>query len=134
MHHYVFTMRFLNMRNYYTTIAIGLLATQINLAQEVTNTTEKTEIANKLLELKTELGENTVIDKIYKIQLYSGAKANTEEASKEFTEKFPEWNFEINYEYPNYKLRAGAFRNRLEAEKHLIELKEVYPNALIINP
>ncbi len=122
------------MKKYYTAIAVGLLSTQINFAQEATNTTEKTEIANKLLELKTELGENSIIDNIYKIQLYSGAKANTEEAAKEFTEKFPEWHFEINYEYPNYKLRAGAFRNRLEAEKHLITIKEVYPNALIINP
>lgn len=127
-------MRFLNMKKYYTAIALGLLGTQINFAQEAANTTEKTEVANKLLELKTELGENTIIDKIYKIQLYSGAKANTEEASKDFKEKFPEWHFEINYEYPNYKLRAGAFRSRLEAEKHILTLKKEYPNALIINP
>ncbi|WP_093025278.1 SPOR domain-containing protein [Pustulibacterium marinum] len=122
------------MKKLYALSFLGLFSTQINYSQTENNNIEQPEVVAKLMELKTELGYDENIDKIYKIQIYSGGKANTEEASKEFIEKFPDWNFEINYEYPNYKLRAGKFRTRLEADKHLIAIKKEYPGALIINP
>lgn len=38
----------------------------------------------------------------------------------------------IDYKAPNFRLRVGNFRTRLEAEKLQNEMKENYPNTLII--
>ena len=38
----------------------------------------------------------------------------------------------IDYKAPNFRLRVGNFRTRLEAEKMQHEIKEDYPNTLIV--
>ncbi len=39
----------------------------------------------------------------------------------------------IDYKAPNFRLRVGNFRTRLEAEKFQNEIKELFPNTLIIS-
>ena len=38
----------------------------------------------------------------------------------------------LTFESPNYKVRIGSFRTRLEAEKNLIEIKKSYPAAFVV--
>ncbi len=38
----------------------------------------------------------------------------------------------IDYKAPNFRLRVGNFRTRLEAEKMQNEMKENYPNTLVV--
>ena len=40
----------------------------------------------------------------------------------------------MTFETPNYKVRIGKFRTRLEAEKALSKVKNVYPAAFVIAP
>lgn len=57
---------------------------------------------------------------------------------EEFEELYPGLPIYLSYEQPNYRLRVGDFRNRVEAEKHLRILKPKYSLAFvtadIINP
>ena len=57
---------------------------------------------------------------------------------EEFEELYPELPIYLSYEQPNYRLRVGDFRNRVEAEKYLRLLKPKYNLAFvtadIINP
>ncbi|GAK92069.1 hypothetical protein JCM19298_2557 [Nonlabens ulvanivorans] len=44
------------------------------------------------------------------------------------------WESILEYEAPNFKLWVGSYRNKLEAERALIEIKKDFPNAFILKP
>ncbi|WP_281766328.1 SPOR domain-containing protein [Neptunitalea lumnitzerae] len=123
----------------YIMTSLGLaLFSQIITAQTEENVEnkniEQSEVIAKLVELKKTTGLNENLDKIYTIQIFSGKKDNAMVALKEVKEKHPELLSNIYYEYPNYKIKIGKYRNRLEADKELLSIKEEYPHAFIINP
>ena len=74
----------------------------------------------------------------YRVQIYYGSdrKALYREQSK-FTSMY-DYPTYISYKEPNYYLRTGDFRSRLEAQKFMNTLKGVYPTLFIfrekINP
>lgn len=39
----------------------------------------------------------------------------------------------IDYKAPNFRLRVGNYRNKLEAQKFQQEIKETFPNTLVIS-
>ena len=46
--------------------------------------------------------------------------------------KYKQYPVLLTFESPNYKVRLGSFRTRLEAEKKLVEIKKSYPAAFVI--
>lgn len=52
-----------------------------------------------------------------------------EEAKSEFLTNFPDISVDWTHSKPYYRLRAGAFRSKLEATRLLHKLKESYPSA-----
>lgn len=69
----------------------------------------------------------------YKIQLFAGNKRIDALKTKvDFMKLYPEFIPDIIYQQPNYKVRLGNFRNRLEANKELQLYKIDFPNAFII--
>jgi sporulation domain protein len=46
--------------------------------------------------------------------------------------KYKQYPALLTFESPNYKVRIGSFRTRLEAEKNLIEIKKSYPAAFVV--
>ncbi len=71
----------------------------------------------------------------YRIQLLmaSGNEAldKAEEVKEEFAEKYPDIPVYITFGVPNYRVRVGDFRTRLEAEKLLDKLNRKYPGAWV---
>jgi hypothetical protein len=61
---------------------------------------------------------------------YSGDRAN--EVKEEFEEKYDGVGAYVTWKPPNYRVRVGDFRSRLEAEKFLRDISKDYPNAWII--
>lgn len=61
---------------------------------------------------------------------YSGDRAN--EVKEEFEENNEGVNAYVTWKAPNYRVRVGDFRSRLEAEKFLRDISEDYPNAWVI--
>lgn len=88
---------------------------------------------SKLLELKSEMSENNEIGDRYKIQLFYGNNGEANEVIKDYRSKF-EYPSLIAYEAPNYKVWVGNFRNRLEADRALLKIKESFPSAFIPKP
>ncbi|NER12686.1 SPOR domain-containing protein [Leptobacterium flavescens] len=74
----------------------------------------------------------------FTIQIYSGTGRTGLEGAKEaessFKTQFYGWPCDISFETPNYKVRVGKFRTRLEADKYLMEIKKKYPSAFILIP
>ncbi|MDT0648398.1 SPOR domain-containing protein [Zunongwangia sp. F260] len=88
---------------------------------------------SKLLELKTEMSEGNKIGDRYKIQLFYGDNKEASEVFKDYESKYT-YPAMIDYETPNYKVYVGNFRNRLEADRALREIKENFPGAFIPKP
>lgn len=75
----------------------------------------------------------TTTDK-YKIQIFSGKNSEATDAQNKFKKLFPALDISIIYANPSYKVLAGNFKTRLEAEKNLKDIQTYFDQALIIKP
>jgi hypothetical protein len=69
----------------------------------------------------------------YRIQIYFGqnrTKAN--EVKTDFLQLFPKTGAYLVYQQPNFKIRVGDFKTRLEALKFLKEIQTLYTAAFIV--
>ena len=67
------------------------------------------------------------------VQIYSGdSRGESQRIKSQFMKRFPEIK-SVFYERvsPNWKVRAGKFRTRLEVKKLQSIIKEIYPSAYI---
>ncbi|GAA4096293.1 SPOR domain-containing protein [Mucilaginibacter panaciglaebae] len=70
----------------------------------------------------------------YRVQIYNGSsRKEAYNAQARFVEEFLGTRTYISYTVPNYKVRVGDFRTRLEAEKLLQELKGKFTSLFIIS-
>ncbi|UOB19011.1 SPOR domain-containing protein [Abyssalbus ytuae] len=70
----------------------------------------------------------------YRIQIYNGPLAGAERTKEEFKKQYYDWSCDISFESPNYKVRVGKFKTRLEADKNLLEMRKKYSNAFLLIP
>lgn len=72
----------------------------------------------------------------YRIQIFfdsgNNSKTRAYAIKSNFVLKYAYVNSYITYEAPNYKVRVGDFRTRLDAEKFRNEIIEEYPAAFCI--
>lgn len=102
-------------------------------AQQATVDIEQNQKIEKLMEVKTQLNKNNKIGDRYVIQLFYGDNGEANEIIQEYR-KLYEYPSQIAYEAPNYKVWIGNFRNRLEADRALLKIKENFPAAFIPKP
>ena len=84
----------------------------------------------KLLAIKKGMNAAEEATGRYKIQVYSGNRADAEEAKIKVYSSFT-WQSTLVYETPNYKIWVGSFRTRLEADRALQKIKNKFPSAFI---
>ncbi|TWO33805.1 SPOR domain-containing protein [Seonamhaeicola sediminis] len=89
---------------------------------------------DNLLNVKKQLNKTENSSDRYKIQIYNGNRSGAYAAQKEFHEFFSDWKSRIEYESPNFKIWAGNFRTRLEADRALKRIKKEFPSAFIFKP
>lgn len=69
----------------------------------------------------------------YRIQIYFGSdRIKAQEMRTEFIRLYPDIPAYLIYQQPNFKVRTGDFRTRLEAAGFLKQLNTVYSNAFIV--
>lgn len=72
----------------------------------------------------------------FRIQIFfdSGNKSKTRAKSvyESFMVKYPDIGTYLTFKSPNYKVRIGDFRTKLDAQRFLNEIIADYPNAWII--
>lgn len=69
----------------------------------------------------------------YRLQLYFGSDRNhATEMKTEFQHLYPKVNAYVIYQQPNFKLRVGDFKSRLEAVKFLKEIQPDYTTAFMV--
>jgi hypothetical protein len=69
----------------------------------------------------------------YRVQIFSGsARKDAYEAQARFQQEYPNLRTYISYHEPYFKVHAGDFRTRLEAEKLVQELRKAFTSLFII--
>ncbi|MFA5298404.1 MAG: SPOR domain-containing protein [Lutibacter sp.] len=93
--------------------------------------TENEKIAN-LIEQKKAFNKTNKSIVVYKIQIYNGNETQAYAVQRSFEVDFPEYRSKIKYDTPEFKVRLGNFRTRLEADRALNTIKLKYPGAIVL--
>jgi hypothetical protein len=88
----------------------------------------------QLLNEKRKINTSIAVNERYKIQVFSGDAENAKKVLIDCRQNFTDLDGTIIFNTPNYKVWIGNFKNRIEAESNLIEIKKKYANALLIKP
>ncbi len=76
--------------------------------------------------------ENETIEG-FRIQIHFGGEREKAKSVKtKFLQQFPDITAYEVYQQPNFKVRVGDFRTRLEAQKFMDELSASFPSAFIV--
>ena len=69
----------------------------------------------------------------FTIQVYSGtSREQASQAKSQVYKILPESRPETKYEQPIYRVRVGAYGNRLEAQNTFAQLQKEFPQAIVI--
>jgi hypothetical protein len=69
----------------------------------------------------------------YRVQIYFGsARQKASDVKQDFSSKHPDVISYLTYLAPNFKVRVGDFRTRLEAQGFLKSIEGQYPTSFIV--
>jgi len=104
----------------------------VKIGSAVSNSNEQIKEADALY-LEQSKANPTI--KGYTVLVFSGSGANSKLKARnsliEFENLYPECTTHLAWKSPNYELRVGDFRTKLEAEKLLITIKIDFPAAFV---
>ena len=122
-------------RNTFNLFIISILLvflTQSSVAQPGTVTINADAQINELLTIKKSLESENKMDEGYTIQLFYGNLEMANTTLKKYKRSYRTWPASIEYETPNYKVWAGNFATRIQADRALIEIKRGFSGAFIL--
>ncbi len=98
----------------------------------------KDPLIDTLIARRPYLNKNTVVGEEttngYRVQIFFGSNRQAAyNAQAKFMNEFPEIHTYISYIEPNFKVQAGDFRTRLEAQKLENELTGMFSSLFIIS-
>lgn len=111
-----------------------ILLTNTAFAQTATLTVNQDSRITTLLDLKKQLEKENRLTDGYTIQLYYGELNEANSVVRRYRGSFPNWPASLEYHTPNYKVWAGNFSSRLEAERALLEIRNSFNSAFILKP
>jgi hypothetical protein len=72
----------------------------------------------------------------FRIQIFFDSGNNSKNKAitlmNEFKSKHPKTEAYLMFSEPNYKVRVGDFRSRMDAQRFLAKISDEYPNAFIV--
>lgn len=69
----------------------------------------------------------------FTIQIYAGMKREDAlNAKKNLAQTLPEINSEVEYAQPNFRVKAGKYFTRIDAQKDYLSIKKYFPTAIVI--
>lgn len=88
----------------------------------------------QMLAEKRKINSSITVNDRYKIQVYNGDSETSKKTLVDFKKNYTNMDATIVFSTPAYKVWAGNFKSRIEAERNLAEIKKKYPNAFLIRP
>lgn len=111
-----------------------LFITDKGFSQSATLKVNQDAKITQLLKLKKELEKDNKLSDGFTIQLYYGELNEADALLKKYRSSYGNWPATIEYETPNYKVWAGNFSTRIEAERALIDIQKSFSSAFILKP
>ena len=91
-------------------------------------------IAHRLLSVKSSPGKAASSSYGYRVQFFiSSDRKEIYEKQAMINEMYPDLRTYIIYQEPNYKIKAGDFRTRLEAQKLMRDIRPQFPTLFLIS-
>ena len=105
--------------------------TQSNADSTITIT--KDAHVDDLIKKQKEINQQKQTIPGYRVQIYFGTlRPKAVELKNEFNALHPEIASYLTYKQPNFKVRVGDFRTRLEAQKFLKDIQGKYASSFIV--
>ena len=117
---------------YFPYITVLLLYIPKLNAQLASVKVEQDSTITKLMATKIEIDFEDYSSTFYTIQLFYGDNKLAQELFENFKQSFPDWEIELSFETPNYKVQVGRFKDYYFGQKKLKEIKKVYPEAFLL--
>ncbi|WP_422081761.1 SPOR domain-containing protein [Ulvibacterium sp.] len=112
-------------------LIVLIFGIHLSYAQQGKITIEQDKNIDALLDIYKSAKEST---EHYRIQVGFGSFDQAQEIQMEVEEDFPELPSKIDFDSPTYRVRVGKFKDKLEAERKFLEVREKYPNAMLLKP
>lgn len=109
----------------------GIFSTSVCIAQQGNINIVQDEKITELLEIyKT----SNVSTDFYRIQVGFGSYAKAQDIQAKVEEDFPDLTSKIEFDSPTYRVRVGRFKDKLTAERKFAEVRQKYPEAMLLQP
>jgi hypothetical protein len=118
----------------FLTIVIAAFVSAAAYAQDGNISISQDPKFEQMLAEKRKINGNITVNDRYKIQIFNGDSEASKKSLVEFKKSFPNHDATIVFSTPSYKVWAGSFKSRIEAERNLAEVKKKFPNAFVIRP
>ena len=112
-------------------ILTNLSFIEMKAQQAVVNVQQDSTIT-RLMETKKQIDSETYATSFFTIQLFYGDNKRAQELLENLKVDFPEWEVNLSFETPNYKVQVGRFKNYYVGLKKLKEIKKAYPSAFLL--
>ena len=89
---------------------------------------------DSILKIKKRVDKKIFDENYYSIQVFSGGYNLGDSISKYVNEKYLGDSIYFYFETPNYKVRIGKYKSKIEAEKKLKEIKKEFKSAFLFKP
>jgi len=94
-------------------------------------------LVDELVQKQVKLNETGNSQDGYRIQIFSdsgnNSKTKAQTAMDEFLAQHPDMKAYLVFKSPNYKVKVGDFRSKLDAIRSLNQISAEFPNAFIIS-
>lgn len=120
--------------NLLVTSIFSLLFSIAGFSQQATLTINEDPKLSNLLRTQKELEKENKLAMGYTVQLYYGELDEANQILRKYKNSFSDWPASLEYETPNYKIWAGSFSSRIEAERALIQIQKKFTSAFILKP
>lgn len=127
-------MRILNIRGCIGAVIFLAFPAMKNSAFSQNVTVVQDSRFEQLLNEKRKINPSITVNDRFKIQVAYGDNDKARKALADFRRDFKNIDATIVFESPTYKVWAGNFGSRIEAERNLVEIRKKYPYALMIKP
>lgn len=109
-----------------------LLNTPKLIAQSGIVKIEQDSIITQLMDTKIKIDTENYTSKFFTIQLFYGDNERAQELYENFKENYPDWEANLSFETPNYKVQVGRFKEYYFGLNKLNQIKKAYPAAFLL--
>jgi hypothetical protein len=68
----------------------------------------------------------------YRVQIFNGTRQEAQKVRVTFVKAYPDLPVTLTYDAPEYRVQAGNFRTKLEAEKLLAKIRQEFRGSFVV--